>query len=300
MNMRFGLILAGVTFLTIGVIFGVYRIFLYKPAPLPLPSIAPVETQVATESLPVSSDPPATPFPTPLKGQKATAIPIKSTIGTLSVIQDNTPGSALGGSAISGSINLAGTPPVGTSVVIVARPNNSSEQFKTVVSGIAASANSKWDWTTANIGTTYDMVAVLKGSSNGVDTDYAQSQIYIVTAPSINQVFSLNASTAPSAPNGTATITCGAKAANNTWSANINFPSVGGAAFYKMQLGTTSGASDINNTSQAAQSGNNQIINVNINDSVNYYAQYAIANVLNPTAFQYSSFSSPTTVKCPN
>lgn len=298
--MRFGLIITGVTFLTIGVIFGVYRIFLYQPAPSPAPSFAPVQNQVATESLPVSSDPPATPAPTPLKGQKATAIPLKSTIGTLSVLQDNTTGSSAGGSAISGTINLAGSPPAGTSVVIVARPNKSNEQFKTVVSGISASTNSSWNWSTASLGTMYDMVAVLKGSSNGVDTDYAQSQIYIVSAPSINQIFSLNASTAPSAPSGTATITCGAKAANNTWSANINFPSVGGAAYYKMQLGTTSGASDANNTSQAAQSGTNQIINVNISDSVNYYAQYSIANVLNPTAFQYSSFSAPTTVKCPN
>jgi hypothetical protein len=183
--------------------------------------------------------------------------------------------------------------------VIVARKTGTTESFKTVVSGITAASNSKWTWSTASIGSTYDLIAILKGSSNGVDTDYAASQTYVVSAPSLNQVFSLNASTAPSAPSGAATITCGTKAANNMWSANINFPSVDGAAYYKMQVGTTSGASDINSTSQAAQSGTNQIVNVTITDSVVYYAQYAIANVLNPTAIQYSAFSTPATVKCP-
>lgn len=301
--MRFGLILAGVTFLTLGIIFGVYRIFLYKPTPAPLPSIAPQTQTVANESLPLASEAPVpskTTAPTPA-GQKATAIPIRSTIGTLTVLQDRTSGvSALGGSAISGSINFVGVAPAGTSVVIVARPNNTSEQYKTVVSGIPATGNATWNWANAVSGTTYDMIAILKGSSNGVDTDYAQSQNYVVSAPSLNQIFSLNAASAPSAPTGSAWITCGAKAANNTWSANINFPNVSGAAYYKMQVGTTSGASDINNTSAPATSGDNQIVNVTINDSVLYYTQYSVANVLNPTAAQYSAFSTPSTVKCPN
>ncbi len=297
--MRFGLILGGITILTLGLIFGVWKLFLDKPAPAPIPPLQIQTEKNAVESLPVSSD-----GPTPSPSVKVTPRPSqsKSTIGTLTVLQDNTTGvsSTPGNSAISGSISLAGTAPSGTSIVIVARQNNSSEQYKTVVSGISPASNTIWSWTTANLGTTYDMVAILKGSSNGVDTDYAQSQTYIVSAPSLNQVFSLNASTAPSAPTGSATITCGAKAANNTWSANINFPTVGGAAYYKMQVGTTSGASDINNTSQAAQSGANQIVNVTINDSVSYYTQYSIANTLNPTAAQYSAFSTPSTVKCPN
>lgn len=296
--MRFGLILGGVTILTLVLIFGIYKLFLDKPASTPLPPVQISREQTAVESLPVSSGAPvasASTKPTP----KPTSF--RSTIGTLTVLQDNTGLSSQlsGSSAISGSINMAGTAPAGTSVVIVARTNNTNEPFKTVVSGISPVSNTTWSWATANLGTTYDMIAILKGSSNGVDTDYAASQTYVVSAPSLNQIFSINAASAPSAPSGAATITCGAKAANNTWSANINFPSVGGAAYYKMQVGTTSGASDINNTSQAAQSGDNQIVNVTLNDSVLYYTQYSIANVLNPTAVQYSALSSSSTVKCP-
>jgi hypothetical protein len=304
MTLKFGLILGGVTIGTLILIFGVYKIFLDKPGPSPLPSpVLTTRDNTAAESLPVSSEAPrASTKPTGSVKPTTKPTPFKSSIGTLTVLQDNTDGvnqTTAGSSAISGSISLVGSPPAGTSIVIVARKTGTTESFKTVVSGIAAASNSKWTWSTAIIGSSYDLIAILKGSSNGVDTDYAASQTYVITAPALNQVFSLNASSAPSAPSGTATITCGTKAANNMWSANINFPSVDGAAYYKMQIGTTSGASDINSTSQAAQSGTNQIVNVTITDSVVYYAQYAIANVLNPTAIQYSGFSTPTTVKCP-
>lgn len=304
--MKFGLILAGVTVGTLILIFGVYRIFLYQPSSK-IPSPTPImQTQIqpqAEESLPVTSSVPVasvTPLPSPAKGQKATAIPIKTTIGTLSVLNDGTGvSSTSGGSAISGSISLVGTPPSGTSIVIVAKVSNSTDSFKTVVSGISATSGSTWSWNGAVSGTSYDMIAILKGSSNGVDTDYAASQTYVITAPSLNQIFSLNAASAPGAPNSSPTITCGAKAANNTWSANINFPTVAGAAYYKMQLGSTSGAYDISNTAAPAQSGDNQVVNVTLNDSVVYYAQYSVANTLNPTAAQYSSFSSPASLKCP-
>ena len=308
--MKFGLILAGVTILTLILIFGFYKLFLDKPAPAglrPTPKPVSQESQIAENgSLPVNTAaaPAPSKTPSPSKTSAPSATPFKSTIGTLTVLQNNLSGetstsTSTGSSTISGTISFNGTAPTGTSLVIVARPNGTTQAFKTVVSGIAASSNTKWSWATANQGTAYDMIAILKGSSGGVDTDYAASQTYIITAPSINQVFSVNAAPPPSAPTGTITTTCTTHSANNTWAATINFPTVSGAEWYILQVGTTSEGTDIVNSTLGVQSGDKQTVSATLTDSVLYHAQYAVASAPYPRPYQYSEFSAPTTIKCP-
>lgn len=305
--MKFAAILIGVTILTSALIFGVYKLFL-QPATQNSDTKLPVAITGTQTSLPIQAPPqasssapaPASPSPT----SKPKASTFKSTIGTLTVLQNNTGNqtsspASVGNSTISGIINFSGTAPTGTSIVIVARANGTTDAYKTVISGIAASSNSTWSWTLAQTGKVYDMIVILKGSSGGVDTDYAASQTYVVTAPALNQIFSVNAASAPSAPTGTITTTCYSHNSNNTWYAYVNFPTVSLAQVYKLQVGTASGGSDLANTTQNAQSGTNQIISVTINDSISYYSQYAYASVPNPTSAQYSAFSTPMKIKCP-
>lgn len=304
--MRFGLILAGVTIGTLVLIFGFYKLFLDKPSPSsfssPKPIVSDSREAEPVETLPVSSAAPSAQIaPTPSPKPKASAI--KSTIGTLTVIKDTldqTSSTSQGSSTISGTISFTGTAPTGTSIVIVARPNGSAEAYKTIASGIAASTNSPWSWGSAKTGTAYDMIALLKGSSGGVDTDYAASQTYIVTAPALNQIFSVNAAAPPSAPSGTITTTCTTHNTNNTWAATVNFPTVSGAEWYILQIGTTSGGTDVLNKTQGVASGNYQTAAATLTDSVLYYAQYAVASASYPTNYQYSAFSTPMTIKCPN
>lgn len=308
--MKFGLILAGVTVTTLVLIFGFYKLFLEKEARVNITPNPPIinqssQTQVP-KPLPVSPAQPAASASTvsPSTSPKPKASSYKSTIGTLTVLQNNTTSSqtsssSSGNSTISGTISFTGSALSGTSIVIVARKNGSGTSYKTVVSGISASNSAAWSWATAESGTAYDMVAVLKGSSGGVDTDYATSQTYVVTAPALSQIFSVNATEAPDAPTGTVTTTCTTHNSNNTWYATINYPTVSGGQSYIMQAGTTSGASDLANTTQVAQSGTNQVINVILNDSVSYFVQYSVANAPYPTSAQYSDFSTPMTVRCP-
>lgn len=305
--MKFAAILIGVTILTLALIFGVYKLFL-QPATQNSDTKLPVTVTGTETNLPIQASPEASdsaPAPvSPSPSGKPKASTFKSTIGTLTVLQNNTGNqtsspSSVGNSTISGTISFSGTAPTGTSIVIVARPNGTTDAYKTVVSGIAASNNSTWSWTLAQTGKAYDMIAILKGSSGGVDTDYAASQTYVVTAPALNQIFSVNAAAAPSAPTGTITTTCYSHNSNNTWYAYVNFPTVSLAQAYKLQVGTTSGGSDLANTSQNAQSGTNQTISVTINDSISYYAKYAYASVPNPVSVQYSAFSTPMAIRCP-
>lgn len=302
--MRFAGLLTGVTVLTLILIFGFYRLFLYKPSPANPPSqISNSQATQTAESLPVASEAPApkvlkTPSPSP----KPKSSPTKSTIGTITVLQDTTDrysSTTAQSSTISGTISFTGTAPTGTSIVIVARANGTSDPYKTVVSGISATNGATWNWSSAQNGKTYDMIAILKGSSGGIDTDYASSQTYVVTAPAFLQIFSVNAASAPAAPTGTVTTTCATHLSNNTWTASVNFETTTGAQMYKLQVGSTSGASDIINTSQSAQSGSTQNVTATLTDSVVYYAQYAVATAPNPTAAQYSPFSTPVSIKCP-
>ncbi len=213
-----------------------------------------------------------------------------------------TPSPSGTGTAISGTINFNGSAPGGSSVVILAKqPADTS--YQTVVNGITPSNGSTWTWNGATAGVTYNMVAVLKGQVNGdQNIDYADSQTYTVAAPAVNQLFTLNTGISMGAPTGSVWITCGTKSSNNVWSGNtVNFSSTSGAQYYTFQVGSTSGGNDIANVSQAAQSTTNQTIPLgNINDSVIYYAQYAVSSVTNPTPAQMSPFSTAYTLKCPN
>ena len=304
--MKFGLILAGVTTATLILIFGVYFVFLRKdPTALPAPSTTP---QASVQSLPSALPSPSdTISPPAASAQPGSAVKItprpsaRSTIGTLTVLQDGTisnNSSTDGNSTISGSISFTGTAPSGTSIMIVARKNGTSDSYGPVASGLAASNGTSWSWGTAVSGTTYDMVAILKGAgSNGVDIDYAMSQTYVIAAPAYSQIFSLNSASAPAQPSGTITTTCSNKT-NNTWGVTVTFPSVSGVQWYKLQVGSASEGSDIMNISQAASS-MSPSSTASFTDSVIYYAQFAVANTANPTDAQYSEFSEPQEIKCP-
>ena len=208
---------------------------------------------------------------------------------------------ATGSSAISGTINFNGSAPGGTSIVILAK-QPSDTQYQVVVNGVTPANGATWTWNGANAGTTYNMVAVLKGQQNNQNIDYADSQTYTVAAPAQNQLFTLNTGISMGAPSGSVWITCGTKNNSNVWSGNtVNFTSVNGGQYYSFQVGSTSGGYDIANIQQAAQSTTNQTIGVsNLNDSVIYYAQYAVSSVTNPTPAQLSPYSGVYTLKCPN
>lgn len=302
------------TLITLTSIFAVYKTFLEKPLP---PPQSPGQQIVNASPLPSGASAAQNPSPAPAAaGQQSpvkssvkpkSSISKTSTIGTLTVLQDNTSNATSNGTSsqtsgsakISGTISISGTIPSSSSIVIVARENGSGNQYQTVVSGVTTTTGSTWSWNTAQSGKAYDMLAILKGSSGGVNTDYATSQTYTVTAPASSQTFTISASAPMSAPTGTITTTCTTHNSNNTWYATANFPTVSGGEVYKLQVGSTSGAADITQVTQNAQSTTNQTVSVTLTDSTLYYAQYSVAGVPSPTSYQYSAFSTTQTIKCP-
>lgn len=296
--MHFSAILVGVTVVTLLLIFGGYKIFLDKPAgtkqnpqtinaspvPLTAPSFPP--TTQSANSTPNPS-PSYTFIPSPLpKAQPGSYTPIQTS--------SSTPTTS-GSSAISGVLYFNGTAPSGSSVVIAVRPHNSNSTPSQVpISGLNPSTGTTFTWQAAG-GSTYDMVAVLKQTINGTITDIAQSPEYTLTAPTSNFQFTINVGYPMAAPTGNITVTCTTHYSNNTWAATVNYPSVTGASTYWLQVGSTSGGTDLINLPTS-----NQSVGVTLNDSVTYYAQYSVASVSNPTAYQYSSFSSSQQIRCPN
>lgn len=287
--------------ITLTAIFLVYRLFLYQPQNFKPPP-NPVQNIQAPENKTSNPSTAATVTPSPLGSAKASGKPKasptpKAIIGSFTVLQNNvvSQSSAQSGvTTISGLIDISGTPPSGSSIVITARQNGTSNNFQTVVDSIKPQDSENWSWTSASNGTTYDLIAVLKGKSGGADVDYAKSPTYTLKAPSSGQVFQVDVGYALATPTGSITVTCNTHYSNNTWSATVNYPSVEGAKSYWLQIGSTSGKTDIADIAKSSQTQD-----TTLTDSVNYYAQYAVSSVSNPTAYQYSSFSSAQTIHCP-
>lgn len=274
-------IIGSVVIITGVSVFSVYKIFIEKAIPELSPSPSPIVKSSFAPKILFSPQPSLSPQSPP----SSTFYP---------VIKPSPAAQTSGNSVISGTIYLNGTAPSGTSIVIVQRPHGSNNSSQAVVSGITAQTGSTWSWSGAQKGVEYDLAAVLKGQSGGQNIDYAQSLTYNLTAPTSGFMMTVNAGYIMSAPTGTITVTCNTHYSNNTWYGTVNFPLVNNTLMYWLQVGSTSGGTDIANIPKNAQSQD-----VTINDSTAYYAQYAVSPVSNPTQYQYSAFSAPAQIRCP-
>ncbi len=295
--MNFAGVAVVVTAVTLLCIFSFYRIILYK-APEPEQNNQPSASANASPTPTPSIKASPSPSPSPKARITVRGIPSATPKGSpaVTVLQNNLQNptqSTTGNSIISGLLYFNGTAPSGSSVVIVGRPNNSNGPDQTFISGLNPQTGTTFSWNNAASGTTYNMVAVLKQSINGTITDIAQSTSYTLAAPTNNFQFTINVGYPLATPTGNITLTCNTHYSNNTWSATVNYPPVSGAQGYFLQMGSTSGGTDLVNIAAV-----DPYINVTINDSQAYYAQYSASSVSNPTAYQYSSFSTPQLIRC--
>lgn len=98
-----------------------------------------------------------------------------------------------GDSAIAGSLNLNGYFPPNSTISIQARALGTSS-FKTVISNVPAVDLGVWNWTSAELGSTYELQAVLTGASTNT------SEIQEITAPATGEVFTINSNLNPPTP----------------------------------------------------------------------------------------------------
>lgn len=213
-------------------------------------------------------------------------------------VASSTPAPAM---TISGNIDFNGPVPANSSIVVLARQSNTSNNFEVVVNSVQPTDTASWLWNNPQSGIVYDVIAVLKQpQSSGTYVDVATSQIVQMSAPAQNENLVINSSVQIPAPNGQITISCGVHDSSNNWTAVINFQTQLAAQTYWYQVGTTSGGSDLVNTTIASTNNPNQQINVKISDSVIYYARYAYANNQTKNWQDFSPFSGVTQVKCPS
>lgn len=204
---------------------------------------------------------------------------------------------------ISGNINLNGSTPPNSRIVILQTGLNSSN-YQVAVNNVAPTDGTAWNWTGAQNATWYTLIAVLKQhNSDGTDTDIATSAPITVASPATGVVFTLNSGYSLSAPGGQITVTCqtynGGPNQNN-WNVVVNFQSVSGAQSYWYQVGNSNGGNSLVNTANQTNNSSTQTVTAVFNNNTTYYARYSYANV--PVAqlgsAQYSPFSSTTPLQC--
>jgi hypothetical protein len=229
-----------------------------------------------------------------------TSAPIIITASPAPLVPTATPTVSPTPISLSGKITFNGIAPVDSRIVVYQKVYN-SQNYQVAVDNISPIDGTTWTWASANSGTWYDIIAVLKQKqSNGSDKDIADSQKISIAAPASSLSFTINSSVSLSAPSGPISVTCNSLS-GTTWASTISLGAVTGAKTYWYQIGTSNGGTETASTVTAATSGQaSQPISINLNRGTSYYVRYAYATVANVPAgsSQFSPFSSTTQIQC--
>lgn len=203
-----------------------------------------------------------------------------------------TPGS------ISGTINLNGSVPAGSSIVVAERTTGQS-QFTTVITGLAGTNGVSWNWTGATAGVSYDMQAYLQVNGNTI----ASSGVVTHTAPAANEVLTINAYANLPTPQYSPGVACVGQNSNGAWNANVSYHSVNGAANYWIQITDTNNNmifnSQIPPNNQQLPTTYNFNTNYLFSTGATYFAKYAYSPCGSCTdAGSYSPFTPTNQFSC--
>jgi len=253
------------------------------PPATPTPTNTPVPTATPTQvaqPTPTQSGPTAT--PTPTNTPTPTPTPTQPP-------------------SISGVIQFNGQAQTNTRIVIFERVTGTSN-YQLAIDNIPPVNGTTWQWTGAQSGTMYDMIAILKQKqSNGTDIDMADSTPFTVAAPAANEVFTINSGFYLPQPSSSITVNCTNYNSNNqVWTAVVSYPNMNNALSYWFQIGITNGGSELLNTAMNASSNSPQTVTVLFTNNATYYARYAYGMTYGMSTgnSQYSPFSSTVPLIC--
>lgn len=201
--------------------------------------------------------------------------------------------------SVTGSINLNGVIPQGSTISVASRPTG-TQTFNIFTSNLPASNGVSWNFTQAQSGTSYDFQAYLQSNGQTIST----SQVLTVSAPANNEILTLNAQTQAAGPVASSlTNTCNGKnPSSNLWQVTIgvnNNSVINNAQQYWVTIGTNQGGNNVFNSIVNAQSsGQEQNIQTGfiLSEGQQYYAQYAYATCQNCSNF--SQFSPSVQIYC--
>jgi len=253
--------------------------------PTPSPTLTPTPTFIVTQVTSIlTATPTSTPTPTNTPGPT------------------NTPAPTPVPPSISGTIQFNGQAPSNTRIVIFQRVSG-SQNYQVAVDNITPQNGTNWQWTGAQAGQLYQMVAILKQrQSNGTDIDMADSPTLSIAAPAANEVFTINSGYSLSAPTGAISWSCGNyNSSSQTWTPILAFGNMQNAQTYWFQIGITNGGAELTNLAQNATQNPTQSFTQQFQNGVTYYARYAYSTVSNVTLNDpsFSPFSATTQVHCP-
>lgn len=201
---------------------------------------------------------------------------------------------------ISGTFNIDGIVPNGSTISLAARPTGTTT-FTTVATNISAVDSGTWAWTTAQAGTSYDVQAYIQ--SNGITS--TSSQILTVTAPAANEVLTLNApAQPPMPPNSSITNTCVGQN-NGLWQVQFTYNNnnaITNAQQYQLTVGTSSGGNQLVNVTGNPSNPNNPSQSQTyttgylFTQGTTYFAQWSYATCANCNTF--SPFSNSLQFYC--
>jgi hypothetical protein len=179
---------------------------------------------------------------------------------------------------ISGVININGNITTNSYVTIAQRKTGTATFSQ--IGTIAAKDDSSWSWNGANSGTQYDIQAYLWVDGK----PFAQSNILTVTAPSSNNLMTINAQLSLAAPAAnTVNVTCNASQ-NGSFQATISYNTNGAiqnAQQYKIVVTNASNGSQVVNTTLTPSNPNQTqslTTGYQFTSGTTFYAQYAYSN----------------------
>lgn len=117
-----------------------------------------------------------------------------STTASISLVGTTAP-EAPAKASISGTFNLNGYFPSGSTITIGTRPVGGL-LFSPSLTGLSMTDNGSWSWNGANAGAAYDVQAYVQQGAATI----ASSAIQTITAPASNEVVTLNSTLTPPAP----------------------------------------------------------------------------------------------------
>lgn len=200
---------------------------------------------------------------------------------------------------ISGNVTFNGNMPPNPTFSLGVRKTGTAS-FNNTTSGASVSQNMAWAYNNAVPGVSYDIQGYLWSNNQ----PYSQSQILTVTAPATSEVLTINAQIQPPAPGaGTINVSCGSQQ-NNLYQVTVNFNTqnnLPNAQQYQVTIGSTSGASDMfNSTVSPSNPNSSQSLTTNFlfSRAVNYFAQYAYSTCQGGSCSTFSQFSPSAGFNC--
>jgi len=193
--------------------------------------------------------------------------------------------------AISGTFNINGYIPAGSTITIASRQVGTN-QFATVLSGLSTQDNSIWSWTKASENTQYEIQASLM--NNG--TILSQSQVLTVAAPATNETLTIN-STAP-APTPVTVGISGSISLNGYVPPSGSYITLGvrvtGTSQFTQQAGNISATDGITWNYANAQSGTSYDIQAYLWQNNQPYSQSQILTVSAPATSEVLTINAAT------